>query len=51
MATEVDPILLTFTVVFVIMMLVGNLVFLAYYSHHADTGFGSHLLTKALLVS
>ena len=42
MASEiVDPVLLVFVCVFVILLLVGNLLFLGYYSHAADTGFGS----------
>ena len=32
-------------------MMIGNLYFLAYYSHALDTGFGNSLITKVLLVS
>jgi hypothetical protein len=46
----VDPILLVFSIVLVILMMVGNLYFLAYYSHALDTGFGNSLITKVLLV-
>ena len=47
----VDPILITFTIVLIIVMFIGNLYFIAYYSHEADTFFGNSILTKVLLVS
>jgi hypothetical protein len=47
----VDPLLLTFTCVLIVFILLGNLYFLAYYSHYADSLFGSAIMTKILLVS
>ena len=47
----VDPLLLTFTCVLIIFILLGNLYFLAYYSHYADSLFGNAIMTKILLVS
>lgn len=47
----VDPFLLTAILILVIVLIIGNLYFLAYYSHHADNGFGSSTAVKFLLVS
>ena len=48
---DVDPVLLVFVCVFVVLLIAGNLLFLGYYSHHADTEFGSQVGTKCILVS
>ena len=47
----VDPYMLTLCLVCVILMIFGNIYFLAHYSHHADSFFGSSALTKVILVS
>ena len=47
----VDPYMLTLALVMVIVMVIGNLYYLAHYSHHADSFFGSSAMTKAVLVS
>lgn len=47
----VDPFLLTVTLVMTVLMVIGNLYFLANYSHHADSGFGSSAACKFVIVS
>ena len=47
----VDPLLLTVTLVLTILLVFGNIYFLAHYSHHADSFFGSSTACKAILVS
>jgi len=53
MAEEVfyDPFLLTLTLILTLVLLIGNIYFLAHYSHHADSFFGSSTACKAILVS
>lgn len=53
MASEVfiDPFLLTLTLIITILLILSNLYFLAHYSHHADSGFGSSLAAKFVVVS
>jgi hypothetical protein len=46
----VDPYMLTLALVCVVLMIAGNIYFLAHYSHHADSFFGSSAMTKAVLV-
>jgi hypothetical protein len=36
----VDPVLLILSLIIVVLMVFGNIYFLAYYSHYADTMFG-----------
>ena len=50
-ASFVDPFLLIVTLTITIIMIIGNLYFLAAYSHHADTGFGSSAACKFIVVS
>jgi hypothetical protein len=47
----IDPYYLTIILVLVIVMIIGNLYFLAHYTHYADSFFGSSTATKGLLVS
>jgi hypothetical protein len=47
----IDPFLLTLTLIVTIMLILGNLYFLAHYSHHADSGFGSSTAVKFIIVS
>lgn len=47
----VDPFLLILTIVILVLLFFGNVYFLAYYSHYADTMFGQSIPTKILLVS
>ena len=47
---SVDPFLLILSIVIIILMIFGNIYFLAYYSHHADSFFGSSAVTKIFLV-
>jgi len=51
MAVFIDPFLLTLTLVLTILMILGNLYFLAHYSHYADSGFGSSAACKFVIVS
>ena len=53
MASEVfiDPFLLALTIIITILLILGNLYFLAHYSHHADSGFGSSTAAKFVIVS
>ena len=50
-AVFIDPFLLTVTLVMTIVLILGNLYFLAHYSHHADSGFGSSTAVKFVIVS
>jgi hypothetical protein len=47
----VDPFLLTTTLVLTLMLIFGNIYFMAHYSHYADSFFGSSTAVKAVLVS
>ena len=47
----VDPFLLTLTLVLTIILVFVNIYFIAHYSHHADSFFGSSTAAKAALVS
>ena len=47
----VDPFLLTLTIVMTILLIFGNVYFLAHYAHYADSFFGSSTAAKAVLVS
>lgn len=47
----VDPFLLTVTLVMTIMLVVGNIYFVAKYAHPADSAFGSSTACKAIIVS
>jgi len=52
MAAEfVDPFLLVITLVLTLCLVFGNIYFVAHYSHHADSFFGSSTACKAVLVS
>jgi hypothetical protein len=50
-APFVDPYLLSTTLVMTILLIIGNLYVIAYYSHHADNGFGSSAACKFIIVS
>lgn len=47
----VDPFLLTVTLVMTILLVVGNIYFVAKYAHPADSAFGSSTACKALIVN
>ena len=47
----VDPFLLVITLVMVLILIFANIYFVAHYSHHADSFFGSSAACKAILVS
>ena len=47
----VDPFLLTVTLVMTILLIVGNLYFVAKYAHPADSAFGSSTACKAVIVN
>jgi len=49
--TFYDPFLLTITLVMTLVLIFGNIYFIAHYSHHADSFFGSSTAAKAILVS
>ena len=51
MENFVDPFLLVLTLVLTICLIFGNIYFLAHYSHHSDSFFGSSTACKAVLVS
>ena len=46
----VDPFLLILTLVLTLVLIFGNIYFVAHYSHHADSFFGSSTACKAVLV-
>jgi len=48
--TFVDPFLLVISLIICILMIIGNLYFLAHYSHHADNGFGSSAFCKFIIM-
>ena len=50
-APFVDPYLLSTTLVMTILLIIGNLYVIAYFSHHADNGFGSSAACKFIIVS
>lgn len=47
----VDPFLLAVTLVMSVILIVGNLYFVAKYAHPADSAFGSSTACKAVIVS
>jgi hypothetical protein len=47
----VDPFLLAVTLVMTIILIVGNLYFVAKYAHQADSAFGSSTFCKAIIVT
>jgi uncharacterized membrane protein len=49
--TFYDPFLLSVTLVMTLVLIFGNIYFIAHYSHHADSFFGSSTAAKAVLVS
>jgi hypothetical protein len=48
---SVDITVLIVTIVLTVLLIFGNLYFIAYYSHHADTEFGNSIISKGVLVS
>ena len=46
-----DPFLLAITLILTVVLVLGNIYFIAHYSHHADSFFGSSTACKAVLVS
>ena len=46
----VDPFLLALTLVLTIVLIFANVYFVAHYSHHADSFFGSSTACKAVLI-
>ena len=46
----VDPFLLAVTLVMTIILIIGNLYFVAKYAHPADSAFGSSTFCKAIIV-
>ncbi len=46
-----DPYMLTIILIVVVLLIIGNLYFLAHYAHYADSFFGSSAASKGLLVS
>lgn len=49
--TLVDPYLLTLTIIMSFLLVIGNIYFVAHYSHYADRAFGSSTACKAIVVS
>jgi hypothetical protein len=47
----VDPFLLAVTLVMTVILIIGNLYFVAKYAHPADSAFGSSTACKAIIVS
>ena len=47
----VDPFLLTLVLIITIILIMGNIYFIAHYSHHADNGIGSSTALKFIIVS
>ena len=47
----VDPFLLVITLIMVFVLIFANIYFVAHYSHHADSFFGSSSACKAIIVS
>lgn len=47
----IDPFLLTATLILTVLLIFGNIYFIAHYSHHADSFFGTSTAAKAVLVS
>jgi hypothetical protein len=46
-----DPFLLVVTLVMMVLLIIGNVYFVAKYSHPADSAFGSSTACKAVIVS
>ena len=49
--TLVDPYLLAMTLIMSAILVIGNIYFVAHYSHYADRAFGSSTACKAIVVS
>ena len=47
----VDPFLLTVTLVMTILLIVGNIYFVAKFAHPSDSAFGSSMACKVVIVS
>ena len=47
----VDPLLLILSLIIVALLIFGNIYFIAYFSHYADTEFGNSIPVKMVLVS
>lgn len=47
----VDPYLLTLTIIMVVLLIVGNIYFVAHYSHAADSALGSSTFCKFIVVN
>lgn len=45
-----DPFLLTVTIIMTIVLIIGNIYFIAKYAHPADSAFGSSTACKAVIV-
>lgn len=48
--TFVDPFLLTVTIVMTVLLIIGNLYFIAKFAHPSDSAFGSSAACKAVIV-
>ena len=48
---SIDITVLIVTCVLTVILVFGNLYFIAYYSHHSDSKFGNSIISKGLLVS
>ena len=46
----VDPFLLAVTIIMTLILIVGNLYFVAKYAHPSDSAFGSSTFCKAIIV-
>ena len=51
MAGVPDPFMLAAVLIIGLMLIFGNIYFIAHYSHYADSFFGSSTACKAILVS
>ena len=47
----VDPFLLAVTLVMTVLLIIGNIYFIAKFAHPADSAFGSSTACKAVIVS
>ena len=50
-AAFVDPFLLISTLLMIFLLILANMYFLAYFSHHADNSFGGSTWCKVVIVS
>jgi len=48
--TDINPFLLIMVLVFAVVLIIGNLYFIAHYSHHADNGLGSSKVLKLIIL-